>query len=51
MQDSKELKVQYKLILIVYRTSCKNSAPLIIQHPSAESGQITSIFDEAIPNI
>ncbi len=31
-----------------YRTS-KNSAPLIIRHPSAESGQITSIFGEAIP--
>ncbi len=27
-----------------YRTSSKNSAPLIIRHPSAESGQITSII-------
>ncbi len=33
----------------IYRTSSKNSAPLNIRHPSAESGQITSIFGEAIP--
>ncbi len=34
-----------------YRSSSKNSAPLIIWHPSAESGQVTSIFGEAIPKM
>ncbi len=49
---SKEKKINRQVIHIQYysyRTSSKNSAPLIIRHPSAKSGQITSIFGKAIP--
>ncbi len=39
----------YVTFIYMYRTSSKNSSLLIIRHPSAESGQITSIIRRGVP--